>query len=115
MVATMLLAVSMGARTLVPSAYETPPVAVTQVEKAVEPSGHEIPATQTTVSALTLDAVVISLFSFQLSPYFLPFSQWVTRFCEERVVVFAACFSEPLFFFCYLQKVFGKQIAANAP
>ncbi|WP_345032725.1 hypothetical protein [Ravibacter arvi] len=112
MVATILLVVSIGFPTVSPEAGTSSHEITRQKEGK---AASETPSEQTEVRALTLDAVVISVFSFHFSQYFLPAPQLSTGFPELASAIFAACFSEPLFFFSYFQKVFGKQIAANAP
>lgn len=112
MVATVLLTVSMGTRS-VPAEYVSSAPGIEQKDDSG--TARENPAGQTTVSALSLDAVVISLFSYHFSQYLLPAPQLTIRFTDVVCSVFPARFSEPLFFFSYFQKVFEKQIAVNAP
>lgn len=115
MVATILLAVSMGVRSVPATAYDGAALTVEQIGQDLA-ADHQEPASEPTiVSALSLDAVVISLFSYHFSPYFLPAPQLAVRFADRSRATLPARFSEPLFFFCYFHKVFGKQIAANAP
>lgn len=116
MVATILLTVAVGSKP-VSAVDETSKhlVSLHQVDGSQPAPAQENPSEQTAVSALSLDAVVISLFSYHFSQYFLPSAQLATKFFEAKAIVFPARFSEPLFFFCYFQKVFGKQIVANAP
>lgn len=113
MVAVILLAASMGTRAVRPEHIQ----GTSAIEKSEKksPAGSENAGKQTTVSALSIDAVVISLFSFHLSQYILPAPQPSVRFSGRSGNLLPARFTEPLFFFCYFHKVFGKQIAANAP
>ncbi len=113
MVAAMLLTASMGSRGMDPEYSREVPALEKSEEKSA--AGQEAQGGQTTIRALSLDAVVISLFSFHLSQYILPALQPAVRFSGRSGHCLPARFSEPLFFFCYFHKVFGKQIAANAP
>ncbi len=113
MVAAILLVASMGSRGIHPEySAEVPGIEKSETKS---PAGQENQGEQTTISALSLDAVVISLFSFHLSQYILPAPQPAVRLFGRSGNCLPARFSEPLFFFCYFHKVFGKQIAANAP
>lgn len=113
MVAAILLVASMGSGGIHPE-YSPDVPAIEKSEKK-SPAGQENQGEQTTVRALSLDAVVISLFSFHLSQYILPAPQPAVGFSGRSVNYLPVRFWEPLFFFCYFHKVFGKQIAANAP
>lgn len=115
MVAAMLLVVSMGSRAIPTADDLSAGVSLNQVDHQDCGDTQSNPTEQTTVSALSLDAVVISLFSYHFSQYFLPTQPLSARFATTLRVVTPARFSEPLFFFCYFQKVFGNQIASNAP
>jgi len=116
MVATMLLVVSMGSRAIPTGGDHSAGVSLHQVDHQTDSGDAQSnPADQTTVSALSLDAVVISLFSYHFSQYFLPSQPLSARFATTLRMLFPSRFSEPLFFFCYFQKVFGNQIASNAP
>ncbi|ODS79634.1 MAG: hypothetical protein ABS46_15565 [Cytophagaceae bacterium SCN 52-12] len=114
LVAAMLLAASMGSGGLPPE-YSREAPALEKSESKSSPAGQENQGGQTVVRALSLDAVVISLFSFHLSQYILPALQPAVRLSGRSGHCLPARFSEPVFFFCYFHKVFGKQIAANAP
>lgn len=106
LVATVLLVVTMGSFTYdAPSDGDT-----TEQVTSDNPTDNE-----TLVSELRLDAVVIGLFSYHFSPYALPTPQVSVVFPEKSASVLSSCFTEPLFFFKYFLKVFGKHIASNAP
>lgn len=113
MVAAILLVASMGPRVVQPE--HAPGIPAIEKSEKKSPTAQETPGEQTKISALSLDAVVISLFSFHLSQYILPAPQPTVRLSSRSGNRLPARFSEPLFFFCYFHKVFGKQIAANAP
>ena len=112
MVAAMLLAVAMGSHSF-PSLSAAGPAQSEEVKSTEDNPGER--QEQTTVSELTLDAVVISVFSYHFSHYLLPSPQPAVGFADFSGKLFPACYSEPLFFFSYFLKVFGKHIAANAP
>ena len=114
LVAAMLLAVSMSTGGMHPE-YSQKTSVLEKSECQSPTSGQGDPAQQTIIKALSLDAVVISLFSFHLSQYILPAIQSAVRLPGHSGLRLSARFSEPVFFFSYFHKVFGKQIAANAP
>lgn len=69
---------------------------------------------QTYVSELSLTAVMISATSFDFSqPFvFLPYPVW--SFVEKGVLV-SINFDQPYHLLSYFNKIFGNQIAINAP
>lgn len=110
LVAVALLVVTMGSLT---RDYPLPTNSVEQSE--VEQTQDSATSDETSVSELRLDAVVIGLYHFHFSPYALPIPQVAYFISEKSVRLLPSRFKEPLFFFKYFLKVFGKQIAANAP